>query len=67
MTLDVGQLIMLLIPVIAIQLVLMIVALIDLERRQTVRGGNKIVWALLIVFINIIGPIVYFLVGREEA
>ncbi len=54
-------------PVIVIQLVLMIWALVDLERRQTVRGGNKIVWALIVVFVNIIGPILYFLVGREEA
>jgi ABC-2 type transport system ATP-binding protein len=30
-------------------------------------GGSKVVWALVIIFINLIGPILYFLVGREEA
>ena len=46
----------------------MIVALIDLERdERRVRGGSKLVWALVIVFVNIIGPIVYFVAGREES
>ena len=31
------------------------------------RAGNKLVWVLIIVFLNIIGPIVYFVAGREEA
>jgi len=62
------QILLLLAPVVVIQLGLMIVALIDLERdERRVRGGRKVVWALIIVFVNIIGPIVYFTVGREEA
>jgi hypothetical protein len=32
-----------------------------------VKGGSKVVWALVIIFVNLIGPILYFLVGREEA
>jgi len=62
------QILLLLAPIILIQLGLMIVALIDLERSERrVRGGNKLVWALVIVFVNIIGPIVYFVAGREES
>jgi hypothetical protein len=62
------QILLLLAPIILIQLGLMIVALIDLEREERrVRGGNKLVWALVIVFVNIFGPILYFAVGREEA
>ena len=62
------QILLLLAPVVVIQLGLMVVALIDLERDERwVRGGRKVVWALIIVFVNIIGPIVYFTVGREEA
>ena len=30
------------------------------------RGGSKAVWAFIIVFVNLIGPILYFLVGRED-
>jgi hypothetical protein len=62
------QILLLLAPIIVIQLGLMIVALIDLEREERrVRGGNKLVWALVIVFVNIFGPILYFAVGRDEA
>ena len=45
----------------------MIAALYDLEQEERrVRGGSKLVWALVIVFVNIVGPIVYLTAGREE-
>ena len=55
-----------LIPLLVLQLTLMIVALADLIKRQKVRGDNKVLWALLIVLVNIIGPVVYLFFGREE-
>jgi len=54
-----------LIPVLVIQLVLMISALVDLIRREHTRGP-KWVWVLVILFINYIGPIIYFVAGRQE-
>ena len=65
---DISQLkqyIPLLIPVVLIELGLMITALVDLFRRSQTRGP-KWVWALVIVLINFIGPIIYFIVGRKE-
>ncbi len=56
----------LLIPLIILQLILMAVALIDLAKRPYTRGP-KWAWALVIIFVNMIGPIIYFVVGREEA
>jgi hypothetical protein len=62
------QIIALLIPIVVIQLGLMIAALVDLERdERRVRGGSKLVWAVVIVFVNILGPILYFIAGREES
>ena len=62
------QIIALVAPIIVIQLGLMIAALIDLERdERRVRGGSKLVWALVIIFVNVIGPILYFVAGREES
>jgi hypothetical protein len=55
----------LLIPVVLIELVLMITALVDLIRRKQTRGP-KWAWALVIVLINFIGPIVYFVAGRKD-
>jgi DMSO reductase anchor subunit len=56
----------LLIPLIVIQLALMIVALADILRREKTRGP-KWLWVLIVVFGEMIGPILYFVVGREES
>ena len=55
----------LLIPVVVIELGLMSAALVDLVRRAQTRGP-KWVWALVIILINFIGPIIYFVAGRKE-
>jgi hypothetical protein len=55
----------LLIPVILIELVLMVTALVDLIRRSQTHGP-KWIWALVIVLVNFIGPIIYFIAGRKE-
>ncbi len=54
-----------LIPLVVLQVLLMVVALVDLLRRERTRGP-KWAWALLVVLINLIGPVVYLLFGREE-
>ena len=62
------QVIALLAPILLIQLGLIVAALYDLEKEERrVRGGSKLVWILIIVFVNLIGPLVYFAVGREDA
>ncbi len=62
---DWSQWIPLLIPIVLLQLGLMLFALLDLARRQRTRGPRWL-WALVIVFINFIGPIAYLMVGRED-
>ncbi|MEZ4592057.1 MAG: PLD nuclease N-terminal domain-containing protein [Chloroflexota bacterium] len=54
------------IPIFLIQLALIAFALLDLSRRDSTRGP-KWVWVLVILFVNMIGPIIYFLLGRDEA
>lgn len=54
-----------LIPVIILQLVLLVVALLDLARRERTRGP-KIIWLVVIIAVNLLGPIIYLLFGREE-
>jgi hypothetical protein len=55
-----------LIPLIVIELGLMAYALVDLARRDVVKGGRKLPWALVIIFLGMVGPIVYLLIGREQ-
>ena len=59
------RLILLLLPLIVIQLGLMVYALVDLAKRERVKG-EKWIWVVVIVLVNIIGPIVYLVAGREE-
>ncbi|HEY7131741.1 MAG TPA: PLD nuclease N-terminal domain-containing protein [Candidatus Limnocylindrales bacterium] len=67
-SLSTTQIVALLAPIVIIQLGLMIAALFDLEKEERrVRGGSKLVWVLIIVFVNLIGPLIYFFVGREES
>jgi hypothetical protein len=64
---DFGLLAVIFLPLLFIQLILIVVALRDLlgpERR--VKGGNKWVWALIIVFGELLGPLLYFALGREN-
>ena len=63
---DLGQFIPLIIPIVLVELGLLAFALYDLLKRKRVRGGSKWVWGILIVVVNIIGPIIYLLLGREE-
>ncbi|MFY9140427.1 MAG: PLDc N-terminal domain-containing protein [Thermacetogeniaceae bacterium] len=57
----------LLAPLIILQVVLFVIGIVDLLRRdpQQVRWGVKWPW-VLILLINIIGPLIYFAFGREE-
>jgi Phospholipase_D-nuclease N-terminal len=54
------------IPLVVLQLILMIVALVDLIHREKPRYLPKWAWAIVIVFGELIGPAVYLLVGRAE-
>ncbi len=56
----------LLLPIIALQIGLMIYSLVDLFKRETVRFKNKAIWAVVIIFVNMIGPIVYLAIGRSD-
>lgn len=51
-------------PFLVIQLILLIVALVDLIRIKDT-NGPKWLWLIIIVLVNIIGPVLYFIFGRR--
>lgn len=61
----VGLLVML---VMLTSLVLLVMALVDLARTPTqaweASGHNQIVWALIVIFVGFIGPILYLAIAR---
>jgi hypothetical protein len=54
-----------LLPIAIIQLILLIVAIVDLVRIEKT-NGPKWLWVIIILFLNIIGPILYFVIGRRS-
>jgi hypothetical protein len=60
------QLLPFIIPLILLQLILMVIALVDISRREKLRWLPKWAWVLIVIFGEMIGPIVYFIFGREE-
>jgi Phospholipase_D-nuclease N-terminal len=61
------QIVLLVVPIVVIELLLIVVALRDLVRpERRVRGDSKLMWGLLIVFVGMLGPILYLTVGRHE-
>ena len=55
-----------LIPVIILELALAITALVHVLKHPNYKFGNKILWIVVVLFIQIIGPVVYFLFGRGD-
>jgi hypothetical protein len=61
-----AQILALLIPILLVELGLIVFALLDLRRpERRVKGDSKLMWGLIILLVGTIGPILYFLVGRE--
>jgi hypothetical protein len=63
---NITTILLLIIPLVLIQLTLMVICLVDLARREKVKGLPKWAWAIIIVLGELIGPVVYLVVGRVE-
>lgn len=63
---EIQQYLPLLAPLVLIELIILGVALVDLIRREQVKYFPKWGWALIILLINFIGPIIYLIIGRDE-
>ena len=63
---EIKEMLPFLIPLILINLVLVVIAFRDLIKRKRVRGGNKVLWGILIIALEFVGPIIYLFWGREE-
>lgn len=55
-----------LVPLIILELGLMLAAVIQVLRHPHYRIGNRAFWLVIVIFIQIIGPIAYFVFGRED-
>ena len=63
--LSTGELLAVFVPLAVLELGLLAWALVDLTRRDAVKGGSRLLWALIIVLFNLLGPILYLTWGRN--
>jgi len=59
------QLIALIIPLALVDLGLKVFAIYDLIKTDRVSSDRKWLWAVIILVINLFGPLLYFLIGRR--
>lgn len=52
-------------PIIILQAILTIAALVSCIK-QDETNGPKWLWIIIILFINLLGPILYFVIGRKN-
>ncbi|MEG0277517.1 MAG: PLD nuclease N-terminal domain-containing protein [Coprobacillus sp.] len=55
-----------LIPLIILILTLALVSVIHVIRHPHYKCGNRAIWIVVCLFIQIIGPILYFTIGKGE-
>ncbi|WP_078555611.1 PLD nuclease N-terminal domain-containing protein [Bacillus alkalicellulosilyticus] len=55
----------LLAPILILQLILVVFALINLSKQEET-NGPKWMWVLIILFVNLIGAVLYFVIGRKK-
>jgi hypothetical protein len=52
-------------PLLIVELVMKTITLLDLWRRERVKGNRRL-WTVIILFVSMFGWISYLLLGREE-
>ncbi|MFJ7746618.1 PLD nuclease N-terminal domain-containing protein [Peribacillus sp. NPDC097295] len=63
--LDIMAILPIILPVMAIGVLLVLIALIDLYKHRKTRD-NVLIWTIIILFANTLGPILYFVIGRKD-
>jgi len=62
---DWASILPILLPFLFVGSLLIIIALIDLFRHRN-RRENIVMWTIIILLFNTIGPVLYFMIGRKD-
>ncbi|ODV55492.1 PLD nuclease N-terminal domain-containing protein [Lysinibacillus fusiformis] len=63
--LDWASILPILLPFLLVGSMLILIALIDLYRNRN-RRENVLMWTIIILLFNTIGPVLYFMIGRKD-
>jgi len=62
---NINSLLPALIPLVILEVVFTGASLIHIFTHKTYKHGNRVLWVIL-SFVNIIGPVLYFIIGRGD-
>lgn len=65
MKIDIWSLLPIILPILIIGALLVFIALVDLFRHRDTQK-NLLIWIFVILFVNTLGPILYFILGRKD-
>ena len=64
---NVNEMMPLIIPLVIVQFILLAVTIVHILKHDTYKRGNRIIWMIVaIVGMEFIGPILYFVFGKED-
>ena len=63
---DIKEYLPFLITIAVLQLGLMLAALISILKHKKYKTGNRPLWVILSLLVSIIGPILYFVLGKTD-
>ena len=64
---NLNEMIPLIIPLVIVQFILLAVTIVHILKHDTYKRGNRILWLVVaIVGMEFIGPILYFVFGKED-
>ncbi|MBR5179934.1 MAG: PLDc N-terminal domain-containing protein [Lachnospiraceae bacterium] len=65
---DIKELLPFLIPLIIAEIILLVVTLRHILTHNSYKRGNRVLWVIItIIGMEFIGPMLYFLLGKEDA
>lgn len=63
---ELRQLLPIIVPLLVIQLGLAVVAVVKIVKQKEFRYLNKVSWLFIVLLLQLIGPICYFIFGRGD-
>ena len=65
---EIKELLPFLIPLIIAEIILLVVTLRHILTHNSYKRGNRVLWVIItIIGMEFIGPVLYFLLGKEDA
>lgn len=64
---DLNEMLPFLIPLVIVEFALFAVTLRHILTHKTYKRGNRVLWLIVVIVgMNFVGPVLYFLLGKEE-